>query len=207
MGRRHRYGAAHKVAVNGDLMARNFLIIDGYNLMHAAGLGRTRYGPGDLKRCRSRLLKQLENSLAESALADTIVVFDGASVSPSDTETSSTSAMKVRYSPTGSDADTEIERLLRNHSSPRQVIIVSSDHRLHKAARARRALAMDSEDFWRLLHSGSEPWSARAQSHSADRPAAKEQDEAGADYTEEFLKIDVTEIKRSVGKDNRKRGR
>ena len=32
------------------------LLIDGYNLMHAAGFARVRYGPGDLERCRLRLL-------------------------------------------------------------------------------------------------------------------------------------------------------
>ena len=29
------------------------LVIDGYNLMHAAGLARATYGPGDLERCHT----------------------------------------------------------------------------------------------------------------------------------------------------------
>ena len=33
-------------------MLRRYLIIDGYNLMHARGLARRTYGPGQLERCR-----------------------------------------------------------------------------------------------------------------------------------------------------------
>ncbi len=40
-------------------MTSTDLLIDGYNLLHAAGLGRARYGPGDLQRARQALLRKL----------------------------------------------------------------------------------------------------------------------------------------------------
>ena len=184
-------------------MTRLFLIIDGYNLMHASGLGRSSYGPGDLERCRNRLLKQLENSLDESAAADTIVVFDGKSTSASEAAGNTPSRVNVRFSPTDSDADTEIESLLRTHSSPRQILVISSDHRLHKAARSRRAQCMDSEDFWQLLQTDSGPSKVSGPDRRPDRPPTEIFDPANGDYTQDFLNIDISEIKRSMRKEDR----
>ena len=128
-------------------MARQYLIIDGYNLMHAAGIARPTYGRGDLQRCRQRLVRWLLEHLDESQRADTTVVFDAYSA-PSDAEPfENVHGLKVAYAPPGTDADSEIERLLLQHSAPKQIILVSSDHRLHKAARRRRARPIDSEDF------------------------------------------------------------
>ncbi len=184
-------------------MTRLFLIIDGYNLMHASGLGRSSYGPGDLERGRNRLLKQLENSLDESAAADTIVVFDGQSASASDAAGNSPPSINVRFSPTGSDADTEIETLLRTHSSPRQILVVSSDHRLHKAARSRRAQCMDSEEFWQLLQSDAGTSKLSGPDRRQDRPTTEVFNPADADYAQDFLNIDIDELKRSVKKERR----
>ena len=50
-------------------MAAPFHIIDGYNLLHAAGLGRPTYGPGDLQRVRNRLLSHLRTHLAAAERA------------------------------------------------------------------------------------------------------------------------------------------
>jgi len=57
-------------------MAQKFLIIDGYNLMHAAGMARERYGPGDLERCRERLLRFLHSRLTAEERKRTTIVFD-----------------------------------------------------------------------------------------------------------------------------------
>ena len=57
-------------------MRRLFLLIDGYNLMHAAGFARRTYGPGDLHRCRHRFLLQLAALLQPAARRDCLVIFD-----------------------------------------------------------------------------------------------------------------------------------
>jgi predicted RNA-binding protein with PIN domain len=142
-------------------MARVYLIIDGYNLMHAAGLGRRRYGPGDLERGRLRLLTLLCHRLEISTASDTTVIFDAPDradvdgrAGVADTVNMQHGGLTVRYSSGGRDADAEIERLLSTHSSPSQVLVVSSDHRLHKAAGGRRAKCVDSEKFLDLLETG-----------------------------------------------------
>jgi hypothetical protein len=55
--------------------------------------------------------------------------------------------MTVHYATEYGSADALIELLISKHSSPRRLTVVSSDHRLHRAARRRRATAVDS-DIW-----------------------------------------------------------
>ncbi|MCP4785585.1 MAG: NYN domain-containing protein [Fuerstiella sp.] len=128
-------------------MAAHYLIIDGYNLMHAAGIARRRYGPGDLERCRNQLNRLLTELLGRNALSRTSVVYDAFDSTSDANRSQNHAGLHVLFAPKGTDADTEIEQLLKQHSSPKQVLVVSSDHRLHKAARRRKASCVDSEDF------------------------------------------------------------
>ena len=57
------------------------LLIDGYNLLHAAGLARRRYGPGGLEKARGSLLGFLAASLGNET-SQTTVVFDAAAPPP-----------------------------------------------------------------------------------------------------------------------------
>lgn len=134
-----------------------FLLIDGYNLMHAAGLARRRYGHGDLQRCRRQLQILLKSLLEESAQKRTTVVYD-AFRSPSDAgRHQQDGSLRIVFAPKGTDADSTIERLLNSASAPKQTLVVSSDHRLHKAARRRKARAIDSEDFLADLQHSADP--------------------------------------------------
>lgn len=128
-------------------MPTPFLLIDGYNLMHAADFARSRYGPGDLQAARRRLQQLLASLLSREAKRRTTIVYDAYSSPSDDQRIQHDSGMTIRFAPRGGDADTEMEKLIRRHSSPRQLIVVSSDHRLHKAARRRRARCIDSEQF------------------------------------------------------------
>ena len=130
-------------------MARLYLLIDGYNLLHAVGPTKNRRA-GDTERNRHHLLHSLIQRLNPALHSDTTVVFDGIE-DENRPQSRSCGAITVRFSGTGSDADSEIERLLASHSSPKQVLVVSSDHRLHKAAGRRRATAIDSDAFWDLI--------------------------------------------------------
>lgn len=128
-----------------------YLIIDGYNLMHAMGLAKRRYADGELERCRQRMQRQLAEVLDEEALAKATVVYDAFESVSDDHRTFRDRGMKIQFAPKGKCADSEIEEILRTHSVPKRVLVVSSDHRLHKAANARKASVIDSEDFWSTL--------------------------------------------------------
>jgi hypothetical protein len=55
--------------------------------------------------------------------------------------------LQIEFAPRGTEADDVMEELIRSHSSPRALKVVSSDHRLHRAARRRKATPIDS-DKW-----------------------------------------------------------
>jgi predicted RNA-binding protein with PIN domain len=156
------------------------LLIDGYNLMHAAGLARASYGPGDLERCRLRLLSLLAGFLGEEGCRRTTVVFDAKSSPPDGTRQDMFKGILIEYSPTGQEADDVIESLIRRHSAPKQLLVVSSDHRLHKAARRRRAHARDSDQFL-------EDCERRARKHAPSPPVVKPGDELSPAAIEAWL--------------------
>jgi predicted RNA-binding protein with PIN domain len=124
------------------------LIIDGYNLLHASGILGRGVGPGSLERSRTALLSFLAESLAERELSATTVVFDAREAPPGLPRVTQFRGITVRFAERGSDADQEIEQLIAAHSSPRRLTVVSSDHRLHRAARRRRATAVDSDRWY-----------------------------------------------------------
>ena len=207
-------------------MARLYLVIDGYNLMHAAGLGRSQYRPGELERNRNRLLNQTAAVLDEQIASDALVVFDAHLAVPRDSDNGPPpprSPLAVRFSREGRDADAEIELILETHSSPRQILIVSSDHRLHKAAARRKATCIDSEDFLRQFDqpeplgairkktakltkiAARKPLPGKPRSTTSSEKTSQDSEQAKAneaeDYLEDFLMIDISDIKRSVRKE------
>lgn len=128
-------------------MAATDLLIDGYNLLHAAGYGRITYAPGDLQRARQRLLKKLFQLLTPLEISQTAVVFDAKEPPPGLPKNWYIHGLRVMYAQPYGDADEMLEQLIDEHSAPRRLTIVSSDHRLHRAAKARRATAIDSDQF------------------------------------------------------------
>ncbi|HVW36932.1 MAG TPA: NYN domain-containing protein [Pirellulales bacterium] len=124
------------------------LLIDGYNLLHASGiLGRGR-GPGGFERSRLALLNFIAESLPAETASKTTVVFDAAHAPPGMPRVLNHRGICVRFAASHTDADSLIEELIRADSAPRQLVVVSSDHRLHRAARRRRAQAVDSDRWY-----------------------------------------------------------
>jgi hypothetical protein len=124
------------------------LLIDGYNLLHASGILGRGSGPGGFERSRNALLDFLAESLDGRRLAGTTVVFDARMAPPGLPRKVKHRGITVRFAPRGSDADEEIEQLIADHTAPRRLTVVSSDHRLHRAARRRRAKAIDSDKWY-----------------------------------------------------------
>lgn len=197
-------------------MARLFLIIDGYNLMHAAGYGRRQYGPGGLERSRNRLLTELGRQIPPELLSDSTIVFDAAEADARDQvdPMAAASRIRVQFSETGTDADSVIETILATHSSPKQILVISSDHRLHKASSRRQARCIDSEEFLKILENPTTALrqlspstktgkgNSQAKSSGKDRKPAVDHEKL-TDVLDEFLQIDVSEIKKSVRKEGR----
>ncbi|MCG8583698.1 MAG: NYN domain-containing protein [Pirellulales bacterium] len=124
------------------------LIIDAYNLIHAANILGRGVGPGGLERARAALLNFLIESLPDKDKADCAVVFDsGDDAPPGLPNQYEHEGLMVYFSRGYENADALIEELIVQHSTPRQLTVVSSDHRVQNAARRRRARAVDA-DVW-----------------------------------------------------------
>jgi uncharacterized protein len=123
------------------------LIIDGYNLLNVVGIIATGIGPGGLERARLALLNFLAESLDAQEIPKTIVVFDSREAPWGLPRAVRHRGLAVQYASKYPDADCLIEELIRKESAPRRLTVVSSDHRLQRAARRRRARAVDS-DVW-----------------------------------------------------------
>ena len=83
--------------------------------------------------------------------ARTVVIFDAGQADGQYVQLETHQELRLYYSPQGTEADDLIEELIALHSSPKQLQVVSSDHRLHKAARKRKATCLDSEAFVGLM--------------------------------------------------------
>jgi hypothetical protein len=75
------------------------------------------------------------------------VVFDGTGP-PDKTVFDNIGNLEVSFAGLGSDTDTVIEDKIKASTAPKRLTIVSSDRRLRKAARARKAASVKSEIFW-----------------------------------------------------------
>ncbi len=126
-------------------------LIDGYNLLYVAGILARGVGPGSLERSRLALLNFLAESLTPKELATTTVIFDASQALPGLPRQFIYRGIQVRFAAEYPDADTLIEELVQSESAPRRLTVVSSDHRLQRAARRRRAKAVDADRWYAAL--------------------------------------------------------
>ncbi len=116
-------------------------LIDGYNLMHAAGYLTSKLS-GRLEPSRNRFLDWLAG-IAKSKAVAIRVAFDGKDSNRKSKE-AEYRGVRVRYS-SSQTADDDIEAILK--SSGTGVVVVSNDSRLHEAARRANAEAWRCERF------------------------------------------------------------
>jgi len=116
-------------------------IIDGNNLLHTIHKVEEISSFSDIELCRnlSAFLKRTGQSGE--------IIFDGAG--PRDTSPyDNIENLEVSFAGIGQDADSVIEEKIAVSTSPKRLNIISSDRRLRKAARTRKAASVKSEDFW-----------------------------------------------------------
>jgi len=136
-------------------------IIDGHNLLHSmqkADEGSESVSDVGLCRIIGRYLKLTGQSGT--------IVFDG--TGPRDKSGfDDISNLEVFFAGLGNDTDTVIEDKIGSSTAPRRLTIVSSDRRLRKAARARKAISVKSEVFWNNIQK------QLSRKKAAKEPAAK----------------------------------
>ncbi len=121
-------------------------LIDGYNLLHAMGGIPARLGPSGLEKARLRLLGLLGGAYGAQGADRVTVVFDAAGAPPGATEVRDYQGIHVRFA-RAREADDLIEELIGHDSAPRQLRVVSDDHRIQQAARRRHCLVVGCGDY------------------------------------------------------------
>jgi hypothetical protein len=179
------------------------LLIDGYNLLHVSGV----FGRGtvltELHRSREALLAFLASALEPAERLRTTIVFDAAGAPPGLPQEFSYEGIHVRFARDPGNADELLEKLIEAHDAPRKLIVVSGDHRVQRAARRRRATAIDSDLWWADLcaerrRKGTDSH-AMPQKPTGDL-AAREVDYWLAQFAEE-TEEDVTQVRKPASAD------
>lgn len=164
------------------------IVIDGYNFLDGANI--IALGPGrySLEKSRAAILRVLRANLTESECATTTVVFDGTNAPAGLPRRDKQFGITILYSQPGQLADDLIEELIGKHSHPRQLTVVSSDHRVQRAARRRQAKPIDSDVWYRGL-----PGRAGEGSGGAAIPSGESEIPRGdtEDWMKEFGDIDL----------------
>ena len=124
------------------------VIIDAYNLIFQCGLEGPKRTPATITKSRTRLLQLLASLLPAEQCTNTTVVFDAKRIPLNETQIDSRKyGIRVLFAVGYESADEMIEELVAAHSHPKDLLVVSSDHRIQNAATRRKAKAIDS-DVW-----------------------------------------------------------
>lgn len=124
-------------------MHYEWLIIDGYNLLHKVPELARMLGT-DIQGARHRLVRRVGET-AHNMARQTTIVFDGREAG-SDVALSS-KYLEVFFSPGNLSADTVIERLVCKCPNPGKTLVVTSDHAEHDTVSSAGAYTMSSEEF------------------------------------------------------------
>jgi predicted RNA-binding protein with PIN domain len=173
------------------------LLIDGYNLLHVTGLvGRPGSG---LQGSRDALLRFLARHIEAKELPATTIVFDAAEAPPGLPRTVTHEGMTIHYASEYDSADALIEELIAAHNVPRSLTVVSSDHRIQRAAHRRRAPFVDS-DVW-FTETARRPSRLRSRDPKPERrPPSDLSPNEVAYWIEEFADAPVEEPPKRRGK-------
>jgi len=118
------------------------LLIDGYNLLRSVqGLLEQSSEITDIQLCR------IINDYIYRTKKKGCVVFDGIGPRIKDAFNNLFN-LEIIFSGTSHEADDIIEKLILESTGPKDLIVVSSDRRIKKAAEKKKATAVDCADFW-----------------------------------------------------------
>lgn len=148
------------------------LLIDGYNLLNATSIFGGA-GPGTaLHRTRLAFLEFLASSFTKRERGKITIVFDAAGAPPGLPHTISHEGMTIYFARRHSNADEMIEELLEDWKSPRTLVVVSSDHRVQRAARRCGATFVDSDTWYAEIVTTRRQQKSQAEENAA-KPAGK----------------------------------
>ncbi len=167
------------------------LLIDGYNVVSPIAPPNRNPDPRWLNRERNQLLKRLGEHLDVKIRGQTCVVFDAAQPPPDRPSRYLVDGIDVRFAVGYDEADDLIEELIAANSSPKNLAVVSSDHRIQAAAKRRGSTFFDSEPWLDDLLDGRVRLSDRVTSrerNEGDRTETHKPDSVSGDDTSHWMR-------------------
>jgi len=124
------------------------LLVDGYNLLYALGFIQ----PGDrtkrsLEKARHQLIDSIAKQLPSAVRRSTWIIFDSADAPKNLPDAFVKNEIRVFFSREWLSADEMLQSWISEHSSPKTLVVISSDHAVQRRATARNATPFDS-DHW-----------------------------------------------------------
>lgn len=124
------------------------LLIDGYNLLYALGLIQ----PGDqtkrgLEKARDKLIESIAKQLPSAVRRSTCIIFDSADAPKNLPDALVKHEIRIYFSREWLSADEMLQAWISEHSSPKNLVVISSDHAVQRRATARHATPFDSEHW------------------------------------------------------------
>jgi predicted RNA-binding protein with PIN domain len=124
------------------------LLIDGYNLLYALGFiqpgNRTKRG---LEKARDKLIDAIAKRIPPAVRRSTWIIFDSADAPKNLPDTLVKHEMRVFFSRDWLSADEMLQAWISEHSSPKTLVVISSDHAVQRRASARSTTPFDSEHW------------------------------------------------------------
>jgi len=130
----------------------SLFLIDGYNLWWASEDIGPDNETGTLEAARQSLIQWLLDTLTAELAKKTVVVFDAKKPPGNRTNLFNYQGLLVHFAVGYPDADTLMESYIDVHTAPRNLTVVSSDHRVQRAAKRRRAQAIDSNVWYQRIN-------------------------------------------------------
>lgn len=122
-------------------------LIDGYNLMHALGLMRKKFGPEQFHKARQKFLDRVADGLGAVESYQSVVVFDAGRPPLDQPSKTRHKGLEVLFAVGFPTADERIEQILDDLDHPRAWTVVSSDARVRQAATRHKARAWSNDQF------------------------------------------------------------
>ena len=176
-------------------------LIDGYNVMFAAGLLGKTFGPDGFRRVRTRFLNDLASRLGPVESHLTTVVFDAKKVFEGLPSEIRHKGITVCFAVDNPTADERIAELIRSHSDPKHLTVISSDNQVRTAARRRKASSVTADDFLSKLEQAIKKRSEAARAELPEKPATVSEAES-AFWVREFGEVERSgELKAAFERD------
>ncbi|MDA8968252.1 NYN domain-containing protein [bacterium] len=142
-------GKGHSVFTlnSGARLLSLLLLIDGYNVLAPVAAPNRDPDGRWLQRERMNLVRRLVDHLTDLQRENTCIVFDAATSPQGRPSNFSVEGVAVRFAVDHPEADDLLEEMIAAHSAPRNLTVVSSDHRVQTAAKRRGCEFCDSQPW------------------------------------------------------------